>query len=141
MTRDETIKILAILKAAYPNSYKNMSKDEANATATVWAVQFADIPAEVVMIAINKLIGTSPFPPAISEVKDRIEGLYWEICVELCRNKEFKVLTDEQETKYRWLLDVIEPFRHQSRIEPSIKELVGETNTVGYRFEKLSDGF
>ena len=103
MTREETIKVLAILKAAYPNSYKNMSVDEANATATVWAVQFADMPAEVVMIAINKLIGTSPFPPAISEVKDRIKGLYWELLVVLNENKEIRTLTDEQEAKYKIL--------------------------------------
>ena len=32
MTREETVKILAILKAAYPNSYKGMTKEEANAT-------------------------------------------------------------------------------------------------------------
>ena len=80
MTREETIKILAILKAAYPNSYKNMTKDEANGTVTIWAMQFANIPADVVMIAINKLISTSPFPPAICEVKEKIKGMYWESC-------------------------------------------------------------
>ena len=128
MTREETIKVLAILKAAYPNSYKTMSVDEANATATVWAVQFADMPAEAVMIAINKLIGTSPFPPAISEVKDRIKGLYWELLVVLQENKEIRTLTDEQEGKYRWLLNSIESVHHQPSLEPSIKELIGGTN-------------
>lgn len=130
MTREETIKVLAILKAAYPNSYKNMSVDEANATATVWAVQFADIPAEAVMIAINKLIGTSPFPPAISEVKDRIKGLYWELLVVLNENKEIRTLTDEQEAKYKWLLDAVESVHHQPRLEPSIKELIGGNNQI-----------
>lgn len=125
MTKEETIKVLAILKAAYPNSYKNMNKEEANATVTVWAVQFADIPAEVVMIAINKLIATSTFPPAISEVKERIQSLYWEILGVLIENEQFKKLTDEQEAKYLKLLDAVESYRSQRKIEPSIKELIG----------------
>ena len=125
MTKEETIKVLAILKAAYPNSYKNMNKEEANATVTVWAVQFADIPAEVVMIAINKLIATSTFPPAISEVKEQIQSLYWEILGVLIENEQFKKLTDEQEAKYRKLLDAVESYRSQRKIEPSIKELIG----------------
>lgn len=124
MTREETIKVLAILKAAYPNSYKNMSKDEANATATVWAVQFADMPVDVVMIAINKLISTSPFPPAISEVKQRIKILYWEVWEILRINNEFKTLTAEQESKYQQILDAVESLRSINRIEPSITELV-----------------
>lgn len=69
MTRDETIKMLAILKAAYPNSYKGMTKDEANGMIAVWTMQFADMPADIVLMALNKLISTSQFPPAISEVK------------------------------------------------------------------------
>lgn len=124
MTREETIKVLAILKAAYPNSYKNMSKEEANATATVWAVQFADIPADLVMIAVNKIISISPFPPAISEVKEKIKGLYWEVWDILNYNKNIKTLTDEQEIKYRKLFEAIDEVRDSSKIEPSIKELV-----------------
>ena len=126
MTREETIKVLSILKAAYPNSYKNMSKDEANATITVWAVQFAEIPAEIVMIAVNKLIATSTFPPAISEIKDKIKSLYWEIISILLENRTIKTLTNEQESQYRRLLDMVESIRHEPRIEPTIRELVTE---------------
>ena len=126
MTREETIKVLSILKAAYPNSYKNMSKDEANATVTVWAVQFAEIPAEIVMIAVNKLIATSTFPPAISEIKDKIKGLRWEILSVLLENKSFGMLTDEEEAKYRRMLDMVESVQLEPRIEPTIRELVTE---------------
>lgn len=130
MTRDETIKVLAILKAAYPNSYKNMSKDEANGTVMIWSMQFAKIPVELVMIAINKLISTSPFPPAICEVKDRIKGLYWEVWEILNTNKQYKTLSPEQETMYRHLLDVIEPLRSEYKTEPSITELIGDGNKL-----------
>ena len=78
MTQDETIKILAILKAAYPNSYKGMTKDEAMGTIVIWTMQFEDIPADIVLMAVNKLISTNKFPPSISEVKDKFGTLHWE---------------------------------------------------------------
>ncbi len=78
MNRQETIKILSLLKAAYPNSYKGLSKEEANGTVFVWSNQFSNISATVVLIAVNKLIATSTFPPSISEVKEKIRSMYWE---------------------------------------------------------------
>lgn len=118
------MKVLAILKAAYPNSYKNISVDEAQVTTSVWAVQFADVPVDLVMIAINKIICTSPFPPAISEVKEKVKSLYWEVWEILTRNSCIKTLTDEQETQYRKMLEVIDSIRHNPGAEPSIKDLV-----------------
>ena len=78
MNKTEALQILAILKAAYPNSYKGLSKEEALSTAMVWSIQFVDMPAEVVMMAVNKAISSSPFPPSVSEVKKKIGELYWE---------------------------------------------------------------
>lgn len=129
MTREETIKILAILKAAYPNSYKNMTKEEANGTVTIWAMQFATMPAEVVMLAINKLISTSPFPPAICEVKNKISGLYWESWEALRQNKEFKTLTPEQEAVYQRIYDAAESLRNcGAGAEPSLQEMIEGAN-------------
>ena len=125
MTREETIKVLAILKAADPNSYKNMSKEEANGTVAVWAMQFATYPAELVMIAINKLISSSPFPPAICEVKDKIGGMYWEMWEMLNGGRAF---TDEQRALYQRMMDTIEELRNNPKAEPSIAELMGGGN-------------
>lgn len=129
MTREETIKILAILKAAYPNSYKNMTKEEANSTVAIWAMQFATMPAEVVILAINKLISTSPFPPAISEVKNKISGLYWESWEALRLNQEYKTLTPEQEAVYKRIYDAAEALRnHSSGKEPTLQEMIEGAN-------------
>ena len=128
MTREETIKILAILKAAYPNSYKNMTKEEASGTVTVWAMQFARIPAEIVMIAVNKLISTSPFPPAICDVKKKIGGLYWESWEVLKANETSKALTPEQEALYRKIFEIAEEIRNRPDTEPSLSELTQGTN-------------
>ena len=136
MTREETIKILAILKAAYPNSYRNMSKDEANGTVMVWAMQFSNIPADIVLIAVNKLISNSAFPPAICEVKDKIRSLYWEVWEELEMHRQFNTLPPEKEAFYRRIFEVVEPLRNGStKQEPSINEL-----TSGGNFKFLIEG-
>ena len=66
MTRDETTKVLALLKAAYPNSYKGMTKEEAMGTISIWTMQFESVPVDIMLMAINRLISNKPFPPAIS---------------------------------------------------------------------------
>lgn len=49
MTVKEAVKVLAILKAAYPKDYPyNMSVDDAKVTAIVWAEQFINVPLESV---------------------------------------------------------------------------------------------
>jgi hypothetical protein len=128
VTREETIKILAILKAAYPNSYRNMSKEEANGTVAIWTMQFAQFPAELVMLAVNKLISSSPFPPAIWEVKDKIRGMYWEVWGILAEDNQYNKLTTDQRATYQRILDAIEPLRSTERPEPSIIELMGGNN-------------
>ena len=38
MTRSEALKVFGILKAAYPNAYKGMTKDDANSVIIFGAV-------------------------------------------------------------------------------------------------------
>ena len=135
MTREETIKILAILKAAYPNSYKNMTKDEANGTVMVWATQFADAPADIVMIAINKLISTNTFPPSISEVKSKIKNLYWEAWCRLDEHKKMPFLDDTTVKQLERIIDYTEPMRARGDCETSLTSLLN-----GYTQKYLGGG-
>lgn len=140
MTRTEAIKVLAIMKAAYPNSYRGMTKDEANGTVNIWATQFVNIPVSVVMIAVNKLISTNTFPPSIGEVKEKIRGLYWEAKQELPYQYGglYANNTDEIPPQklalLREIIETVEPMRTQQLIEPSLSDLLDGFN--GY----LSDG-
>lgn len=135
MTKAETAKVLAILKAAYPNTFKGMSPEDAKATASVWAAQFANIPVQVVMFSVNKLISTNVFPPTISEVKERMRSLYWEAWEMIDRHKRgFEQLDDGTLAIARDILKVVEPMRTQQNIEPSLFELLG-----GYA-QYLTDG-
>ena len=74
MTREETLSILAVLKAAYPNFYKDMMRSEAEGIVCLWAEMFRDEPAELVAMAVKAHIANDKkgFPPHIGAIKDAI---------------------------------------------------------------------
>ena len=122
MTRDETIKVLALLKAAYPNSYKGMTKEEAMGTISIWTMQFESVPVDIMLMAINRLISNKPFPPAISEVKLELHSLHWDAFSEF--HQDWNCLTPEQEARYRRIYNETEKYKYSRNLEPSIREIV-----------------
>lgn len=77
MTRDETLKILSVLKAAYPASYKGLSKDEANGIVNLWATVFSDDDYNAVQTAVLAHISadTSGFMPPVGAIKNMLVKL------------------------------------------------------------------
>ena len=141
MTQKEATQILAILKAAYPNSYRGMTKEEAVGTVNVWATQFINMPVSVVMIAVNKLISTNTFPPSIGEVKEKIRTLYYEALGEIPYQHGGLYFTNTNEIPaerlalLKEIVRVTEPMRTMQKIEPSLTDLLN-----GYEQNYLPSG-
>lgn len=74
MTYDETLAIMAVLKAAYPNFYRDMKRSEAEGIVSLWTEMFRDEPAEVVAVAVKAHIANDKkgFPPHIGAIKEAI---------------------------------------------------------------------
>ena len=74
MTRDETIDLLSVLKAAYPNFYRDMTRKDADHVIDLWFDMFKDEPAGLVALAVKRHIATDTkgFPPHIGAIKDSI---------------------------------------------------------------------
>lgn len=74
MTRDETIDLLSVLKAAYPNFYRDMTRKDADNVIDLWFDMFKDEPAGLVALAIKRHIATDTkgFPPHIGAINDAI---------------------------------------------------------------------
>lgn len=130
MTAAESLAILAILKAAYPNSYKNVTADDAASISAIWAAQFADIPAKIVLIAVNKWIAANPFPPAISELKHKIEGLYYEAWEALQSDRMCKKLSPEQKAELKQIQDVTARLRSRATLEPPLLDLTAQAGNL-----------
>ncbi len=75
MDREETIKVLAYLKVAYPNFYKNMLREEAEETINLYQEMFANCDFEIVSVAVKELIQTEKFPPSIADIKQKMYDL------------------------------------------------------------------
>lgn len=77
MTREETIKVMSVLRGAYPRFYREISKQEALDTINLWADMFSAEDAAVVAAAVKSLIETDEkgFPPTIGQVKAKVRDV------------------------------------------------------------------
>ena len=77
MNQTETLKIMAVLRGAYPAFYRDMSRKEAESVAALWAEMFAEDDVAVVAAAVKALIATDDkgFPPHIGAVKAKVRQI------------------------------------------------------------------
>ena len=77
MTREETIKILSVLRGAYPGFYRDIGRKDAEATISLWGSMFEEEPYELVGAAVKAFIAgdSKGFPPAIGQIKERVRKL------------------------------------------------------------------
>lgn len=112
MNKEETTKVLAILKAAYPNNYKGMTETDARATVNVWQTEFAEIPVDVVLIAVYKAISVSEFPPTVAAIRKTFRSIYIESDILF---NELKSSTPDAEKysnmeKYLRIKEILQPY-------------------------------
>lgn len=75
MTRQETIKILSVLRAAYPGFYSKIAEADAKMAVNVWTEMFCDDDYQLVSAAVKAVInaGTKDgYPPDIGRIKEEI---------------------------------------------------------------------
>lgn len=101
MDRTETIKILAVMKAAYPHAFKDMTKLDGEAMLSLWERMFRDESYTEVNAAVASLISTRTvgYSPTVGEVKEQIqklkkhdvldEGQAWALVSKACRNGSY----------------------------------------------------
>lgn len=75
LSREDVIKVLAYLKVAYPNFYKNMSRREAEETINLYQEMFVDYDFKIVAVTVKEWIQTEKFPPTIADIKQKIYSL------------------------------------------------------------------
>lgn len=78
MTLEESIKLLALIKLAYPNSYKDIDKDTQLATVNMWHRNFSTVPFRIMELALDHFVKASKFPPTIADICDELRGMHYE---------------------------------------------------------------
>lgn len=77
MTKQETIKLLALIKVAYPSAYNDMDETSKKATVNMWQVTFPDVPYVIMEMAFNRFRMASKFPPTIAEMCVELKHLHY----------------------------------------------------------------
>lgn len=74
MDRTEVLKIMAVLRGAYPQFYRDISRREAEDTVNLWAEMFSTDSYPEVAAAVKSLIEGDKrgFPPHIGAVKAKL---------------------------------------------------------------------
>ena len=77
MTRGETLKIMAVLKATYPNVYKDMTRRDAEGVVALWTDMFSEDSYNAVAAAVKAFTASDNkgFPPVVGQVKQRVTEL------------------------------------------------------------------
>lgn len=77
MTRGETLKIMAVLKATYPSFYKDMTRRDAEGVVALWTDMFSEDSYNAVAAAVKAFIASDSkgFPPVVGQVKQRVMEL------------------------------------------------------------------
>lgn len=77
MTYDETLGIMAVLKAAYPAYYRDMGRKDAESIVGLWTELLSDEPLDVVAAAVKLHIASDQkgFPPHVGAIRNAIVKL------------------------------------------------------------------
>lgn len=137
MTRDETIKILMVIQAAYPN-YKPPDKTVA---VNVWAEMMSDIPYEQVSAAVKAYIQTDKngFAPGIGDIREKAQMLFgedaeineteaWSLVLKAIRRSTY--YSDEEFAKLPPVIQRSVSSPRQLREWATLEDVDGKTLTV-----------
>ena len=101
MDRADVLKIMSVLRGAYPQFYRNIDRKEAEATVGLWTEMFAHDEYPFVAAAVKAMIESDSkgFPPHIGAVKEKLrlltagdemtEAEAWGIVAKALRNSTY----------------------------------------------------
>ena len=112
MNREESIKLLALIKVAYPSAYKDMDKETKLATVNMWQTTFPSVPYPIMEMAFNRFRMTSKFPPTVAEMAEELVNVHYQ-ALEGAMNAHAS--GDEKNLRiYREIMRITEPYKSGS---------------------------
>ena len=76
MTKQETIKMIAVMKAAFPSWGSKLSQEEIRTSVEIWHEMLEEYEYIIVSGALKSIIATKKdFPPSIAEIIEKVQFL------------------------------------------------------------------
>ena len=76
MNKQEAVKLLALIKVAYPTAYRDMDEASTKATVNMWAGSFPDVPYPIMEQAFHHHRMVAKFPPTVAEMVAELKSIY-----------------------------------------------------------------
>ena len=77
MNKTEAAKLLALIKVAYPSTYRDMDEKTKIATVNMWQSTFPTVPYAVMEMAFDHFRRVSKFAPTIADMFDELKSLHF----------------------------------------------------------------
>ena len=77
MNKQEAVRLLALIKVAYPTAYRDMDEASKKATVNMWQMSFQDVPYPIMEQAFNHFRMVNKFPPTVAEMVEELKHIYY----------------------------------------------------------------
>ena len=131
MNKKEAVKLLALIKVAYPTAYRDMDEQSKMATVNMWQMSFPDVPFIIMERAFNHFRMVSKFPPTVAEMVEELKGIYNQAVEGALIHKGLG--NQEAVDKYRMVMAYTGRYRNAGELGGlNIDRLPGLTGGEGY---------
>lgn len=121
MNKQEAIKLLALIKVAYPTAYRDMDQASKQATVNMWAGSFPDVPYPIMEQAFNHFRMVSKFPPTVAEIVEELKQIHFHATECALINKTMG--NDEEVRRYRAIMDFTYRYKDSSNLGLQLSSL------------------
>ena len=141
MNKQEAVKLLALIKIAYPTAYRDMDDASKKATVNMWQMSFPDVPYPIMEQAFNHFRMVSKFPPTVAEMVEELRGIYFKAVEGALVHKS--IGNEEMVNQFREIMAYTSQYKDDDRlgglnIGSLPKMLGGESN--GPTYSRLNSG-
>lgn len=77
MNKQDAVKLLALIKVAYPTAYRDMDEASKKATVNMWQMSFPEVPYPIMEQAFNHFRMVSKFPPTVAEMVEELKHIHY----------------------------------------------------------------
>jgi hypothetical protein len=91
MNKNEAAKLLALIKVAYPSTYRDMDEKTKIATVNMWHSTFSNVPYAIMEMAFDHFRRVSKFAPTIADMYDELKALHYRALEEVATTEDAEI--------------------------------------------------
>ena len=130
MNKTEAAKLLALIKVAYPSTYRDMDEKTKIATVNMWQSTFPNIPFEIMAMAFDHFRRVSKFAPTVADMYEELKGLHYQALEEVMTSDDAQL-----REKYKKILSFTSQFQYGADGGYSISSRLPNLKTLPERIE------